>query len=80
MDVTNSSGTTASILNPGLPEVTQRICDIIDEIVTNYDIDGVLFDDYFYLSGTNTSHDGNLYDAYKNAGGNLSIGDWRATT
>lgn len=77
MDVTNSSGTTASILNPGLPEVTQRICDIIDEIVTNYDIDGVLFDDYFYLSGTNTSHDGNLYDAYKNAGGNLSIGDWR---
>ncbi len=77
MDVTNSSGTTATILNPGLPEVTQRICDIITEIVNNYDVDGVLFDDYFYLEGTNTSHDGDLYNAYKNNGGTLSIGDWR---
>lgn len=68
---------TASILNPGLPEVTQRICDIISEIITNYDVDGVLFDDYFYLSGTNQSHDGDLYNAYKNQGGKLSIGDWR---
>lgn len=68
---------TASILNPGLPEVTQRICDIIKEITANYDIDGVLFDDYFYLSGTKESHDGELYNAYKQAGGKLSIGDWR---
>ncbi len=67
----------ASILNPGLPEVTQRICDIIKEIVTNYDIDGLLFDDYFYLQGTNESHDGDLYKAYTDGGGKLSIGDWR---
>lgn len=77
IDVTNSSGTTSSILNPGLPEVTQRICDIIKEIVQNYDVDGVLFDDYFYLSGTSTAHDGDLYNAYTDAGGTLSIGDWR---
>ncbi len=77
MDVTASNGTTASILNPGRPEVTQRICDIIAEIITNYDVDGVLFDDYFYLSGTKTSHDGDLYDAYKANGGTLSINDWR---
>lgn len=77
IDVTGSNGTTASILNPGLPEVTELICNIIREIVQNYDVDGVLFDDYFYLSGTNTSHDGALYDAYKAAGGTLSIGDWR---
>ena len=77
MDVTGSNGTTATILNPGLPEVTQRICDIITEIVTNYDVDGVLFDDYFYLEGTNTSHDGDLYNAYKANGGKLAIGDWR---
>lgn len=76
MDVTTSSGT-ASILNPGLPEVRQRICDVTREIVSNYDVDGLLFDDYFYLSGTTTEHDGNLYDAYKAAGGTLSIGDWR---
>lgn len=77
MDVTSSSGTTATILNPGLPEVRQRICDVVREIVTNYDVDGLLFDDYFYLSGTNTSHDGDLYDEYKANGGTLSIGDWR---
>lgn len=77
MDVTDSNGSTASILNPGLPEVTQFICDIISEIVQNYDVDGVLFDDYFYLGGTTTAHDGTLYNAYKDAGGTLSIGDWR---
>lgn len=67
----------ASILNPGKPEVVQRICDIIAEIVRNYDIDGVLFDDYFYLSGTPASADADLYNAYKADGGTLSQNDWR---
>lgn len=67
----------ASILNPGKPEVTQRICDIIAEIVTNYDLDGVLFDDYFYLSGTQDSQDADLYKAYTAEGGTLSQKDWR---
>ncbi len=34
--------------NPGLPEVQQHLTNIIDEVVTNYDIDAVHFDDYFY--------------------------------
>lgn len=76
MDVTNSNGS-ASILNPGKPEVTQHICNILREIVTNYDVDGILFDDYFYLSGTKEEHDGDLWRAYKDAGGTLSIQDWR---
>lgn len=69
----------ASILNPGLPEVTEQIVKVIREIVQNYDIDGVLFDDYFYLSGTPTdeSGDGTQYAAYVEAGGTLSQGDWR---
>lgn len=67
-----------SILNPGLPEVTQRICDVIKEIVTNYDIDGVLFDDYFYLSGTTVDDDGDLFEKYKAEGGTITnINDWR---
>ena len=68
---------TASILNPGLPEVRQRICDVVAEIVTNYDIDGLLFDDYFYLQGTPMSQDADLYKAYTTAGGTLSQADWR---
>lgn len=34
--------------NPGLPEVRQRMVLVINEIVANYDIDAIHFDDYFY--------------------------------
>ncbi len=34
--------------NPGLPEVRKRMVAVIDEIVANYDVDAVHFDDYFY--------------------------------
>ncbi|MGB5355235.1 MAG: family 10 glycosylhydrolase [Eudoraea sp.] len=34
--------------NPGIPEVQQHFINIIDEVVSKYDIDGVHFDDYFY--------------------------------
>jgi len=34
--------------NPGIPEVRTYICNIVKEVVKNYDIDGVHFDDYFY--------------------------------
>ncbi len=66
-----------SILNPGLPEVRQRICDIIKEILTNYDVDGILFDDYFYINGTPLSVDTDLYNEYKAKGGTMSQADWR---
>ena len=34
--------------NPGIPEVWKLVADGITEIVKNYDVDGVVFDDYFY--------------------------------
>lgn len=34
--------------NPGLPEVRDYIVQVIMDVVRNYDIDGVHFDDYFY--------------------------------
>ncbi len=34
--------------DPGLPEVRERIVSVIDELVSNFDIDAVHFDDYFY--------------------------------
>ncbi len=34
--------------NPGLPEVRNRFSKIIAELVTNYDVDAIHFDDYFY--------------------------------
>ncbi|MEG0560803.1 MAG: family 10 glycosylhydrolase [Muribaculaceae bacterium] len=67
----------ASILNPGKKEVQKRIVDICREIITKYDVDGILYDDYFYISGTPDSADADLYEAYKTAGGKLSQDDWR---
>lgn len=34
--------------NPGLPEVRQLVISGVMEIVKNYDVDGIHFDDYFY--------------------------------
>ncbi len=36
------------IYNPAVPEVRQRLADIVKDIITKYDIDGIHFDDYFY--------------------------------
>lgn len=43
------------ILNPSEPAVQKFIVDTIMEIVENYDVDGLHFDDYFYLEGTTSS-------------------------
>ena len=38
------------VLDPGYPEVRAHIVKVLQEIVTKYDIDGMLMDDYFYPS------------------------------
>lgn len=35
-------------LDPGIPDVRRYLKDIVDEVVNNYDIDAIHFDDYFY--------------------------------
>ncbi|MCE5175890.1 MAG: family 10 glycosylhydrolase [Bacteroidales bacterium] len=63
------------ILNPGMPEVRQRITDVVADIITNYDVDGIVFDDYFYKSGTKDSMDEQQYQKYNP--NSLQRGDWR---
>ena len=36
------------IYNPALPEVRQRLADIVKDVITKYEVDGIHFDDYFY--------------------------------
>lgn len=36
------------VLDPGIPEARDWITSIVAEVVQNYPIDGVQFDDYFY--------------------------------
>jgi len=68
-------GSSQKILNPGIPEVRQRITDVVADIITNYDVDGIVFDDYFYMSGTKDIMDEQQYQQYNP--NSLSRGDWR---
>ncbi len=49
------------IYNPALPEVRQRLADIVKDVITKYNVDGIHFDDYFYpdpsSAGTMVSDD-----------------------
>ncbi len=55
------------ILNPALEEVKQRIVDVIVEVIDNYDVDGIIFDDYFYSNPTPNALDDALYNEAKAA-------------
>ena len=67
-----------TVLNPGIPEVRQRVVDVCKDILVKYDVDGLVFDDYFYnQDNPSFSLDADLYNAYKANGGTMSQGDWR---
>ena len=67
-----------TVLNPGIPEVRQRVVDVCKDILVKYDVDGLVFDDYFYnQDNPSFSLDADLYNAYKAEGGTMSQGDWR---
>lgn len=55
--VTNSS---IYYLDPGAQTTTNHVRDVVAEIVTNYDVDGIHFDDYFYQAGIGTQDDATL--------------------
>lgn len=62
--------------NPASEEARKLIVNGVTEIIENYDVDGIHFDDYFYPT-TDTAFDADDYAAYKKAGGKMSLGDWR---
>ena len=59
--------------NPALQEVRDLVCEGVVEIVKNYNVDGIHFDDYFYPD-TATELDRAHYATYS---GNMSLDDWR---
>lgn len=63
-------------LNVAHPEVRQLICDGAAEILERYDMAGIHMDDYFYPT-TDVSFDAKAYNAYKSAGGEKNLSDWR---
>ena len=66
-----------TILNPGLPATRQRIVNVIREIITNYDVDGVVFDDYFYPENIPTNSTAPDYDLWNDSAVDMTFADWR---
>ncbi len=66
---------------PTMQEVQDQSFNVVMEVVNNYDVDGVHFDDYFYpypdYNDGKDFPDDELFNAYKNSGGTLDRGDWR---
>lgn len=63
--------------NPGLPEVREYIIEVILNVVRQYDIDGVHFDDYFYPypDGNKPIPDSETFRKYGQ--GFSTVADWR---
>ena len=74
---TKSDGKTTTILNPGFESVRKRIVDVCKEIISNYDVDGLVFDDYFYPEGIPVTSSAGDYDLWQKSGASMTFGDWR---
>ena len=74
---TKSDGKTTTILTPGVESVRKRIVDVCKEIISNYDVDGLVFDDYFYPEGIPVTSSAGDYDLWQKSGASMTFGDWR---
>lgn len=66
------------VFNPALKASRDHLLKVCKEMIQNYDIDGIIFDDYFY-PGDGTPEDSSApdYQLYVESGTKMSIGDWR---
>ena len=60
----NNSSFTGQIIDPGNPAAREYVVNVLMDIVENYDIDGVVMDDYFYAYGGTTIEDQTSQNAY----------------
>lgn len=64
------------VLDPGIPEVRDWITKVVTEVVANYPVDGVQFDDYFYAESPGSAlNDAQSWRQYGQ--GFASKADWR---
>lgn len=65
------------VVDPGIPNARAWVIQRVMEVVRNYDVDGIHFDDYFYYESSSSKlNDQKTYEAY-NKGQFSNIGDWR---
>ena len=65
------------ILNPARKEVKHFILETIKELVENYDVDGIHFDDYFYPYGGLVDSDNDLKEFEQRENKVVTLGDFR---
>ena len=64
-------------MDPGIPEARKWVIDRVMEVVENYDVDGVHFDDYFYYEEYEGElKDQDTFNKYNN-GKFKNLGDFR---
>lgn len=64
--------------NPASLDVQKVVLDGVREILDNYEVDGIHFDDYFYPKDVTTDFDSKEYNEYLQSSKNpLSLDDWR---
>lgn len=67
--------------DPSDPITQDHVSNVVKDILKNYDVDGIHFDDYFYpykeYNGGADFPDYKSWSAYQKSGGNLSRADWR---
>ena len=80
----NNGSFTGQIIDPGVPDAREYVVNVLMDIVENYDIDGVVMDDYFYAYGGTTTEDQKSQDTYYDAnkvvdvdGDGDKLDDWR---
>lgn len=68
-------------MDPGLQGTQDHSYNVVMDIVSRYDVDGIHFDDYFYpypsYNNNKDFPDDRSWKQYKVKGGKLSKGDWR---
>jgi len=65
------------VINPGIPEARDYIVDVVSDVVSRYEVDGIHFDDYFYPYPPNMIllEDDATFNQY--GSGFLNANDWR---
>lgn len=65
------------VLDPARDETIERIVNVCKEIITKYDVDGILYDDYFYPDGISSGSDAGDYQEWLDSNTDMTFGDWR---
>ena len=66
-----------TVLDPAQQWTVDRIVNVCHEVVSNYDVDGILYDDYFYPNDIPCNSTAGDYQEYLDSGTKLSMADWR---